>query len=80
METKANVIQNENGNEYEVIATSFDGVDTLLKTESENFIVAWKMNQNEKDLYTWQQGHYFMENEAAAWKALHEREKERREI
>lgn len=74
-----NKIQNANGNEYEIIATSFDGVDTLLKTKSGNFIVAWKLHENESGLYEWNQGHYFMKNETAAWKALHEREKERRE-
>ena len=47
---------NKNGNTYEVLATYFDDV-MLLKTESNNYIVARWISDGE-----WGSGHYWMDD------------------
>lgn len=51
---------NANGNKYEVLARYFDDV-MLLKTESNNYIVARWIKNNE-----WRSGHYWMNNKDGA--------------
>lgn len=52
---------NANGNKYEVLARYFDEV-MLLKTESNNYIVARWINNGE-----WGSGHYWMKNKEDAY-------------
>lgn len=52
---------NANGCKYEVLARYFDDV-MLLKTESNNYIVARWIKNNE-----WGSGHYWMDNEESAY-------------
>lgn len=52
---------NNNGNTYEVLARYFDEV-MLLKTESNNYIVARWISNSE-----WGSGHYWMHNKEDAY-------------
>lgn len=52
----ATYFNNANGNTYEILARYFDDV-MLLKTESNNYIVARWIQGNE-----WGSGHYWMNN------------------
>ena len=52
---------NKNGNTYEILARYFDDV-MLLKTESNNYIVARWINNGE-----WGSGHYWMNNKEGAY-------------
>ena len=52
---------NNNGNKYEVLARYFDDV-MLLKTESNNYIVARWIKSGE-----WGSGHYWMNNKEGAY-------------
>lgn len=52
---------NANGNKYEVLAHYFDEA-MLLKTESNNYIVARWIKGNE-----WGSGHYWMKNKEGAY-------------
>lgn len=52
---------NKNGNAYEVLARYFDDV-MLLKTESNNYIVARWIKDGE-----WGSGHYWMDNKEGAY-------------
>lgn len=52
---------NNNGNKYEILARYFDEA-MLLKTESDNYIVARWISNGE-----WGSGHYWMDNEEDAY-------------
>lgn len=52
---------NKNGNAYEVLARYFDDV-MLLKTESDNYIVARWISNGE-----WGSGHYWMNDKEGAY-------------
>lgn len=52
---------NNNGNKYEILARYFDDA-MLLKTESNNYIVARWISNGE-----WGSGHYWMDNKESAY-------------
>lgn len=52
---------NKNGNKYEILARYFNDV-MLLKTESNNYIVARWIKDDE-----WGHGHYWMDNKESAY-------------
>ena len=62
----ATYFNNKNGNAYEVLARYFDDV-MLLKTESNNYIVARWISNGE-----WGGGHYWMNNKEGAYNDFYE--------